>query len=126
MEVIKNNDKNKNKNKNKNKKDICKLYGEKFKVNVFIKNNDVSINSLDFVICEQTTLYNLLKITYEIVYPKKDYTKSHPVEILWNTTTQQGFDKIWSPMFKMTMSFEYLKKYYDNLYTKNNYVFLKI
>ena len=114
------------KNRKNNNKVISRIYGENFKVNIFIDNENIKLNSFDFIVCEKTTLFNVLKLCFQLIFPNEDDYVERKLEILWKYENNFGFDKFWTTEFKQTMTLEYLKYFYDDMYTNGNLVFLKI
>lgn len=113
---------------NVNKNLLYRIYGEMFNVHIYIDSNNEKLinNTFKIIACEKTTLFNILKFYYQMIYPQKNYNPDKEVHILWKNEDTMGFDKIRTIEYKNIMSLEYLKYYYDNIYTKNNHIFLKI
>lgn len=113
---------------NVNKNLLCRIYGEMFTVHIYIDSNDENLikNTFTFVVCERTTIHNILKLCYEIAFPNKKLNLNKEIHILWKDNNSMGFDKIRTPECKNTLTMEWLKFYYDDIYTKSNHVFLKI
>lgn len=111
-----------------NKNFFHKVYGEIFTVDIYLISNDETIvnNTFRMIACEKTTLFNILKFYYQTIYPEKNYNPDNEVHILWRTENAIDFDKIRTIEYKNIMTLEYLKFYYDDIYTKYNHIFLKI